>query len=272
MTTVHATYRDQAGMPGRARRRRPVASAIRPSSIRAIRLGRGGDVSVVRDQQDGLPIIVQPAQQLDHLMAALRVQRAGRLVGEQQRRLVGQGPGDGQPLALAAGQHARRGVGLVPDAQQVEQVAGPGLRGPAAPPGDDRGQGHVLQHRHALEQVEELEHDADVPAAQPGQVILAAPGHLLAGHRDGALVGHLQARGQVQQRGLPTARRPGQGHELTAADHEVDAAQRAHRRVLGLEGLANAPHDQRGRVLRHGSPFRSGAPRSCRRSPECPAP
>jgi len=33
--------------------------------------------------------------------------------------------------------------------------------------GDDGGQRYVFQHGHAFEQVEELEDDADMPAAHP---------------------------------------------------------------------------------------------------------
>ena len=70
-------------------------------------LGGGGDVVVVGDHQDRLAALVEAAEQLDHLVAALGVEGAGGLVGEQERRLVGEGPGDGEALALAAGERAR---------------------------------------------------------------------------------------------------------------------------------------------------------------------
>ena len=187
-------------------------------------------------------------------LSALGVERAGRLVGQQQGGLVGQGAGDGEPLALAAGQHAGDGRGLVADAEQVEQVPGPGLRHLALAARDDRGQGHVLQHGHALEQVEELEDQAHVAAAHPGQVVLAPPGHQLAGDLDLALVRRVQPGHQVQQRGLAAAGRAHQGDEVARLDGQVHPPQRPDRRVLGLEGLAHAAHDQRGTVLAHHSP------------------
>ena len=88
--------------------------------------------------QDRLPTGVQAAEQLEHLVTALGVERAGGLVGEQQRRLVGQGAGDRQALALPTGEHARRVLRLVGQAEQVEQVACPGLRALAGRTGDDR--------------------------------------------------------------------------------------------------------------------------------------
>jgi len=107
---------------------------------------------------------------------------------------------------------------------------------------DDGRQRHVLEHRHALKQVEELEDQPDVPAAQPGQVVLAVPGDLLTRHSDLPLVGGIQAGDQVQQRGFAAARRPHQSDELALTDAQVDPTQGADRRVLRLEGLAHAAH------------------------------
>ena len=85
--------------------------------------GAGGHLVAVGDHQDRLALAVQAPEQLEDLTAAVGVERAGGLVGQQQRGLVGQGPGDGQALALTAGQHGRHLVGLVPQAEQVEQVS-----------------------------------------------------------------------------------------------------------------------------------------------------
>ena len=90
-------------------------------------LGGRGHVVVVGDHEDRLAARVEAAEQLDDLVAALGVEGAGGLVGQQQRRLVGQGPGDGQALALAAGERPGRRLGLVGQAEQVEQVAAAGL-------------------------------------------------------------------------------------------------------------------------------------------------
>ena len=106
------------------------------------------------------------------------------------------------------------GVGLVADPEQIEQVAGPALGGLALRAGEHGGQDHVLQRRHALEQVEELEHDADVAAAHAGQPVLVPAGDLLAGDHDRALVGEVEAGDEVEQRRLAAARRAHDGDEL----------------------------------------------------------
>src|SRR4029077_4543749 len=61
---------------------------------------------------------------------------------------------------------------------------------------------------------------------------------------------------QVQQGGLAAAGRAHQGHEFTAGDVQVHPTQRAHRGILGLEGLAHAAHDQGRRVVVHYPPIR----------------
>ena len=98
-----------------------------------------GDGLIVGDEQDRLAAGVQPSEQLQDFLATFRVERAGRFVGQQQRRLVGQRSGDGQPLALPAGERRGGLLGLVADAQQVEQVACPGFGQLALAPGDEAG-------------------------------------------------------------------------------------------------------------------------------------
>src|ERR1039458_8892140 len=192
---------------------------------------------------------VKAAQQLDHFLSPGRVESAGRLVGQQQRGLVGERPGDGQTLTLAARQHAGHRRDLVADAEQVEQVARPRFGRFALASRDNGRQGHVLQYGHPLEQVEELEDDADVAPPHARELVLGTPGHLLAGDLDGPLVGPVEANHQVQQRRLATTRGPHQGEERALLDSEVDAPERPHRGVLGLKCLAHTVHFESGRVL-----------------------
>ena len=65
---------------------------------------------VVRDHDPGLPAGLDlPAQQLDHAAAHRGVEGGGRLVDEDEVRVVHQGPPDRHPLPLAAGQLLRAG-------------------------------------------------------------------------------------------------------------------------------------------------------------------
>src|SRR5690606_16488793 len=66
-----------------------------------------GDLHIVRDDDDGVAFGVQLLQDLHHLLAAVRIERAGRLVGQDDFAAVHQRAGDTYPLLLATGQLAR---------------------------------------------------------------------------------------------------------------------------------------------------------------------
>ena len=82
--------------------------------------GPRGDLGLVGDQHDRAALPVQLVEQAEHVGGRGRVQVAGRLVGQDQRRVADQGPGHRHPLLLAAGQLAR-------------PVLDPVGRGPPAP-------------------------------------------------------------------------------------------------------------------------------------------
>src|SRR3990172_7707497 len=64
---------------------------------------RARQVVVVRDHQDGLALPHQVVEELKDRLGGLRVQVAGGLVGDENRRVVRQGAGDGGALLLPAG-------------------------------------------------------------------------------------------------------------------------------------------------------------------------
>ena len=203
------------------------------------------------DEQDRLPGGVQAPEELEHLVAAFAVERAGRLVGEQQRRLVGQGASDREPLALPAGEHSGQLGGLVADAQQVEQVARPVSAGVALAAGDRRAASDdVLEHRHALQQVEELEHDADVPPAHVCQLGPRPAGERLAGDHDLAFVGVSRPATRLSSVDLPQPDGP-----MTATNSPPPTIRSTPRSArtgaLGLERLAEANGLQHFRRCRH---------------------
>jgi hypothetical protein len=106
---THIVSRRGHGEPARATsaRRRGAEPVVDHSAVLHADdpLRRVGDGLVVGDEQDGLPALVKAAEQLQYLGAALAVQGARWLVGQHERGLVGEGPGDRQALALTSGQH-----------------------------------------------------------------------------------------------------------------------------------------------------------------------
>ena len=163
---------------------------------------------------------VEGAQQFHDLVAALGVEVAGGLVGQQHGGLGDDGPGDGHALLLAAGELGRA-------------CGAPSRRGPPAARRPARGrvrarlrlaaieqrQLDVLQRRGARQQVEALEHEAQVAAAQ--QRALVARQRLDTGaprNRYSPGAGRVQAAQDVHRRGLARAAGPHDGDELPGAD------------------------------------------------------
>ncbi len=72
-----------------------------------------------------VPAVVQLAQQRDDLRAAGAVERAGRLVGEHDRRPRDDRPRDPDALALAAGQLRRQVAGALREPDPLERLARP---------------------------------------------------------------------------------------------------------------------------------------------------
>ena len=123
-----------------------------------------------------------PPQQPQHAGRRVRVQGAGRLVGEDHFRPGDQRPGDRHPLLLPAGQFGRPPPQLVaaqahPGRGQLD--VGPSGRAVVQP----QRQRDVLRHGQLGQQVEILEDEADplppqhrLPAlGQPGQFGPAQP-------------------------------------------------------------------------------------------------
>ncbi len=82
----------------------------------------------MRDDHKGLPGGTQLPEEPQHVEGRRGVQVAGRLVGQQHQRIVGQGAGDGHPLTLSARELPGQMPGAVgqPDLLQQLVRAAPG--------------------------------------------------------------------------------------------------------------------------------------------------
>jgi len=182
-----------------------------------------GDVALVGDEHDRIALPVKTVEQGHDLGAGGRVKVSGGLVGQQDRRIVDQRPGDGDALPLSAGEFA----GLVVHAL-FEVGEAQGLLGPLDPllgrhAGIDQRQFDVVQGRGARQQVEGLEDEADLLVADAGQFVVAQVAHQVAVDEVIAFGGRVQAADQVHQRRLARSRRPHDGDILAALDLEVHA-------------------------------------------------
>ena len=155
----------------------------------------------------------------------------------QDFRVHGQGPGDGHPLLLAAGDLPGLGVDIGGHAHLFQIVHG-------APAGvlpvllQDLHLAHhaVFQHGHVVEQVEGLEHHAHVRAVVGG--VDAPAGHVLTVIEDLPGGGRLQQVDAPQQGGLAGAGGSDDGDDISLVHSKVNVPQY----LVGAEGLGKVAH------------------------------
>ncbi len=176
---------------------------------------------VVGDVDDRHPQLV--VQRLDLQLEPfpqLLVERAERLVHQQHPRVEDEGPGERDPLLLAAGELAGETALVAGQADQLQHLPGPlpDLRLRHFP--QVQREADVLADRHVREEGVVLEDHADVapPRRHRRHRVVVDPD--LAGGR------RLEAGQHHQGRRLARAGRPEQGHELPRRDVDRDAVDR----------------------------------------------
>ncbi len=204
-------------------------------------LGRQGEVVQGSEHGDGaLP--AQALHQVEHLLLVADVERGGRLVEEQHRRILGHRPGQHHPLPLPSGQGPERPVGQQGGVQaleggQGEPAVGCALRRPVAQVGDAPQQ-HVLRGRHPAGENRVLgyqRHQAGgPPARQGGEGMTPYLDLTLGGDRAGQGPQQRRLAGAVgahQRHPLPRPHRqvhPGDGHQPVVGDLDPPAADAVH--------------------------------------------
>jgi hypothetical protein len=220
-------------------------STTRPRSRNTIRLASRAK-AISRHDDHGHAILCQPAHDDQNLSDQLGVERAGRLIEQQQLRTHGERPRDSHALLQAAGEFGREHITFVRQAHLGEQCLrlyphlcfGPALH-------LDGRLHDVLQNGQVRPEREMLEHHADARAHARQVSIVhddAARGHAdtLAAEIDFAAVRPLQPVDASEQRRLARARRTQQAHRLAAMHAEADVVQHDQ----GAECLGDSRHGQ----------------------------
>ena len=203
-------------------------------------VGPRRELRVVGDDDAGDAALRGGAQQAHDRLAVDRVERAGRLVGEQQPALADDRPGDRDPLALAAGELVGEAVGALGEAELLERLEPRRARGLGADAVELERQGDVLDRGEPGEQVEVLEHVADRAAPQPRPVVAR---HARRGRRRRRAprrsVGSSRLPAMVSSVLLPEPLGPMIATSSPRSTDEVDVAQRVH---LGRPGAVDLRH------------------------------
>ncbi|MNF70462.1 hypothetical protein D3C84_523730 [compost metagenome] len=155
-----------------------------------------------------------------HLRTQFLVQRAHRLVEQQQLRALGQGAGQGHALALAAGQLVRLALGVLAHLHQLEHLGDPRVD---LLPGHlvlFEAEGDVVGHAHVREQRVGLEHHVDRPLV--GRQV----GDVLAVEVDAPLGRPFETGEHAQQGRFTRARATEQREYLAFVDGQRDVVDR----------------------------------------------
>src|SRR5262249_6080295 len=169
---------------------------------------------------------------------------AGGLVGQHELWLVHEGARDCHALHLSARKLARitcGGRGEPDGTEHVRDARGAWTGRKAV---QYQRQRYVLRDRKVRQQVESLKNEADAPAAKQGALRIGQRGNLDAVERDLPPVRLIEARYEVEQRGLADAGLAHDGHVLAARQLNRDTAQHFARSdaAIGLAQVADRQH------------------------------
>ena len=189
-----------------------------------------GDVRLVRDQQHrDAALLIQTLEDVHHLDAGARVQVAGRLVRQEDGGLVDQGAGNRHPLLLAARELVREVIHPVVEPDRVQHLASPRVTRRSVHAGAvEQGELDVVEGGGPRQQVEALEHEADLPVAHLGQLVAREPGDIPAVEQVVAAGRPVEAAEDVHERRLAGPGRSGDRDELAGLDGEAHAPERTH--------------------------------------------
>ncbi len=218
------------------------------------------------DERRALRLIELPQKQ-HQVSPGGRVQISGRFVGQDERRIVGQGARHCHALALPAGELAGKMAGPVGQADQPQQFVGARPSGFGREPAQHR-HFHVLQRRERWQQVVELEDEAD--GARPEGVLVGEPGQVGPVDQHAPRSRTIEGAQDIQQRALAASTRPHHGHQLAPRHAQVDSIEGAHFGSVAIDAPKLLRFDQP--VLFGHRRFPGGvrAPPRCRRKPSSP--
>ena len=210
-------------------------------------VGHRGDRGLVGHEDDGKALGVEGAEEGHDLGTALRVEVAGRLVGEDEGGAADEGAGDGDPLLLAAGELVRLVVPPVADADVVEEDDGIGGEALAAPAlRVDEGEGDVLLGGDPLQEVELLEDEADGLRAEAGERVVGEVLRVVPRDAEDAGAGPVEEAEDLEEGRFPRARGPDDRDELALPDPQGDALQGGDDGLPHEVGLADVFEDDHG--------------------------
>ena len=193
------------GRQSHAAARSPTTRPSRSSTIRSACAASAG--SWVTRMSVRAAAAVEARQQIDDLGAGRGVQVARRLVGEHETRAGSRRPARARPAA-ARRPTARRGSGPRAARAPLPRGARRACWAGAARARQLERDGDVLERGEGRDEVEGLEHVADLRQAEPREGVLVQRGEVHAVHAHGAGRRPVEPGDQAEERGLAAADGP----------------------------------------------------------------
>ena len=154
----------------------------------------------------------------------MAIEVAGRLIRQEQDRMMDECPRDGDRWRFATGKLGGPMLEPMRQLDPVQQLAGPFLRLGTARAADQRRDQHVLQHRALRQQVVFLKDEADMAVAKIASCFSSRLERILAVERDLARRGRVERAQNVQRHLLPEPDGPMTGEGLAGLEREAELA------------------------------------------------
>jgi len=183
-------------------------------------------------------------------LTAPGIQVTGGFVGQKQGRFQHQGPGQGNPLLLAAGELARTMIKPMGQANPVKQVSGAMTYSLFRLATDPAGHHDIFQGGKFRQKMVKLKDKTDVMVTMAGQLLFRQAEQGLACKEKLALVRRIQGAEDLQQGGFSGSGCADYGAHLTWAGIQINAAQHLHPAWTLTKPLPDAPGCQQ-RILIH---------------------
>src|SRR5690606_5155278 len=203
-------------------------------------------------------------QHLDDLVPTTGIEIRRRLVGEDQRRIVDQRPGDGHALALATRELFGVVILAITESQPFQKLVGPGTPRLVVLAGQIVDDVHLVTRTQERDEVAGLQHEPDLPQAQTGHLLAVQGSHI------DAVDVHLPTGGLQQRpcdgehRRLAGSGRPDDRDELPGIDRYRRILQRCDGAAPLAIGLGNVFENKDGHAYSTLPMAKSGSIRAMR--------
>jgi hypothetical protein len=180
---------------------------------------RARDPRIVACNDYRSPLSGKVRKDLGDGSSALVVEMRGRLVEEEQRRITNESASQCDALTLAPGKRASRAAREMTHRKSSQERVGSMDVMRAYSVGKAR-EKDVFSHRHRVDKLVVLEHEADLVATDLGALGVAQPRGRLAVDKDLATRGGKHCAEKSEEGGLATATWTAQDDELTSCHDE----------------------------------------------------